>query len=313
MERREALDCRTAPRCALTRPGATQVGVDDALLIQLQDEELFELNNGCICCTVRGDLQRILLKLLAKPQPPEHVVIETTGLADPAPVAQTFFVDGEVRAAYFLDAVVTVVDCLHVSGPLDEVKPAGVENEALEQVAFADRILLNKTDLVAAAAVDALEARLRGVNACAQLLRTRHADAPLDFVLGVAAFDLARTLDFDPEFLNTEAEHLHDSSITSVGLRAQGPLELGRVNAWLGTLLRERGVDILRSKGVLCVAGSTDRFVFQGVHMQLQLGSSNDGLARPWAPGEPRNSRMVFIGRNLDRAALQAGLDGCKA
>ena len=266
-----------------------------------------------ICCTVRGDLLRILCKLLARPQPPEHVVIETTGLADPAPVAQTFFVDDEVRGAYRLDAIVTVVDCLHVSARLDEVKPEGVENEALEQVAFADRILLNKTDLVAPAAVDALEARLRGVNGCAQLLRTRHADAPLDFVLGVAAFDLARTLDMDPAFLDTEGEHVHDQSISSVGLRAAGALDLGRVNAWLGALLRDRGADILRSKGVLCVAGSDDRFVFQGVHMQLALGSSADGAARPWAPDEPRDNRLVFIGRNLDRQALQAGFDACKA
>jgi G3E family GTPase len=262
---------------------------------------------------VRGDLLRILCKLLARPEPPEHVVIETTGLADPAPVAQTFFVDDEVRSAYRLDAIVTVVDCLHASSALDEAKLAGVENEAVEQVAFADRILLNKTDLVPADAVDALEARLRGVNGCAQLLRTRHADAPLDFVLGVAAFDLARTLDMDPAFLDTEAEHQHDSSIASVGLRAAGPLELGRVNAWLGALLRDRGADILRSKGVLCVAGSEERFVFQGVHMQLQLGSSADGAARPWAPGEQRDNRLVFIGRNLDRAALQAGFDACRA
>ena len=193
------------------------------------------------------------------------------------------------------------------------MKPAGVENEALEQVAFADRILLNKTDLVPSAAVDALEARLRGVNACAQVLRTRHADAPLDLVLGVAAFDLARTLEMDPAFLDTDGEHQHDESITSVGLRATDALELGRVNAWLGALLRDRGADILRSKGVLCVAGSDDRFVFQGVHMQLQLGSAADGAARPWGPGEPRHSRLVFIGRNLDRLALQAGLDACRA
>lgn len=266
-----------------------------------------------ICCTVRGDLLRILCKLLARPQPPDYVVIETTGLADPAPVAQTFFVDDEVRGAYRLDAIVTVVDCLHVSARLDETKPEGVENEALEQVAFADRILLNKTDLVAPADVDALEARLRGVNGCAQLLRTRHADAPLDFVLGVAAFDLARTLDMDPAFLDTEGEHVHDQSIGSVGLRAAGALDLGRVNAWLVALLRDRGADILRSKGVLCVAGSDDRFVFQGVHMQLQLGSSADGAARPWAPDEPRDNRLVFIGRNLDRQALQAGFDACKA
>lgn len=162
-------------------------------------------------------------------------------------------------------------------------------------------------------AVDALEARLRSVNGCAQLLRTRHADAPLDFLLGIAAFDLARTLDADPAFLDTDGEHQHDQSISSVGLRAPGALDLGRVNAWLGALLRDRGADILRSKGVLCVAGSDDRFVFQGVHMQLALGSSADGAARPWAPGEPRDNRLVFIGRRLDRQELQTGFEACMA
>ncbi len=209
------------------------------------------------------------------------------------------------------------------------------------QVAFADRILLNKTDLVAPAELEALEAQLRRINAGARLIRTRHADAPLAELLGVAAFDLARTLDMDAEFLNTEGEHQHDASVTSVGLRAEGALDLARCNAWLGALLRDRGVDIFRSKGVLCVAGSDDRFVFQGVHvsspsqrasrvlacsetltlalftplpqMQLAMGSSADGSARPWGAAEPRANRLVFIGRNLDRAALQAGFEACRA
>jgi G3E family GTPase len=304
---------------------------------------------------VRGDLLRILCKLLARPSRPEHVIIETTGLADPAPVvracahplicthffhhsrscalicarshtprtprvptpassqAQTFFVDDEVKASYRLDAIVTLIDAAHVAPHLEEVKPDGVENEAVEQVAFADVILLNKTDTVSSEALDALQKRIAAINATAAVLRTRHAACPLDAVLGVGAFDLARTLEKDSEFLNTEGEHQHDSTVTSVGIRAAGPLRLEAVNAWLGGLLRARGTDIFRSKGVLCVEGSEERFVFQGVHMQLAMGSSADGGARPWGADEERVNRLVFIGRNLDREALQASFEACRA
>jgi G3E family GTPase len=206
-----------------------------------------------------------------------------------------------------------VVDAAHVSAHLDEAKPEGVENESVEQVAFADRILLNKTDLCAPAALDALEARLRAMNGVARIVRTRNAVVPLEEVLGVAAFDLGRTLDMDTEFLNADGEHQHDASVTSVGIRAEGALSLERCNAWLGALLRDRGTDIFRSKGVLCIAGSEERFVFQGVHMSLAMGSSSDGGARAWGADEPRTNRLVFIGRNLDRAALQASFEACRA
>jgi G3E family GTPase len=222
-------------------------------------------------------------------------------------------VDEEVKASYRLDAIVTLIDAAHVAPHLDEVKPEGVENEAVEQVAFADVILLNKTDTVTPEALDALEARIAAINAGAKVLRTRHAECPLDAVLGVGAFDLAKTLEQDPEFLNTDSEHAHDASVTSVGIRAPGALRLEAVNAWLGGLLRDRGTDIFRSKGILCVEGSEERFVFQGVHMQLAMGSSADGGARPWGAGEERVNRLVFIGRNLDRAALQASFDACRA
>ena len=256
---------------------------------------------------------RILRKLSARPQPPEYVLIETTGLADPAPVAQTFFVDEEVKAAYRLDAIVTLVDAAHAARHLDEEKPAGVENEAVEQVAFADRIILNKTDLVSGEALAALEAQLRRINAFAPLVRAAHADVPIDGVLGLGAFDLARTLAADADFLDTSGTHEHDARVGSVGIRAEGDLDLARVNAWLGGLLRSRGADIFRSKGVLAIAGSDERFVFQGVHMQLALGSSADGGPRRWAPGEARVNRLVFIGRGLDRDELQASFEACRA
>ncbi len=291
-----------------------EVGVDDALLIRLASEELLELNNGCICCTVRGDLLRILTKLIARPERLDAVVIETTGLADPAPVAQVFFLDEEIKSAMRLDAIVTVVDAAHALSHLDETKPDGVENEAVEQVAFADRIILNKTDLVTPQQADALTRRLRAINAAAPVIRAVNADVPLTQLLGVSAFDLRRVLDFDAGFLEEGGEdHQHDPSVTSVGLTAPGALSLERVNAWLSSLLRQRGADIFRSKGVLNIAGSDARFVFQGVHMTLATGSSDDGDARPWAPGEVRANRLIFIGRNLDRAALQAAFEQCRA
>ena len=283
-----------------------EVGVDDALVLN-SDEEIFEMNNGCICCTVRGDLIRILGALMRRRDSFDRIIVETTGLADPAPVAQTFFVDDEVRAGLRLDAIVTVVDAAHVLGHLDEVKPAGVENEAVEQVAFADRIILNKTDLASAAALDEVRGRLRAVNAVAEIIPATHAGVDLGKILDVGAFDLARVLESDPVFL-TDTDHQHDQSVSSVGIELPGEVDVERLNGWLGELLAARGVDIFRSKGILAVAGSARQYVFQGVHMLF------DGAeGRPWRDGEPRASRMVFIGRHLDRDELEAGFTRCLA
>ena len=283
-----------------------EVGVDDALVLN-SEEEIFEMNNGCICCTVRGDLIRILGTLMRRRESFDRIIVETTGLADPAPVAQTFFVDDEVRAGLRLDAIVTVVDAAHVLGHLDEVKPAGVENEAVEQVAFADRIILNKTDLVGADALDEVRGRLRAVNAVAEIIPATRAGVDLGRILDVGAFDLARVLESDPVFL-TDTEHQHDLSVSSVGMEVPGEVDVERLNDWLGELLAAKGVDIFRSKGILAVAGSARQYVFQGVHMLF------DGAeGRAWQGGEPRASRMVFIGRNLDRAELEAGFARCLA
>ena len=283
-----------------------EVGVDDALVLD-SDEEIFEMNNGCICCTVRGDLIRILGALMRRRESFDRIVVETTGLADPAPVAQTFFVDDEVSAGLRLDAIVTVVDAAHVLGHLDEVKPAGVENEAVEQVAFADRIILNKTDLVSAAALDEVRGRLRAVNAVAEIIPATRAGVDLSRILDVGAFDLARVLESDPVFL-TDTDHQHDLSVSSVGIEVPGEVDVERLNDWLGELLAAKGTDIFRSKGILAVAGSGRQYVFQGVHMLF------DGAeGRAWRDGEPQASRMVFIGRNLERAALEAGFARCLA
>ncbi|MCC9311557.1 GTP-binding protein [Kitasatospora sp. RB6PN24] len=283
-----------------------EVGVDDALVLDAE-EEIFEMNNGCICCTVRGDLIRILGALMRRRDTFDRIIIETTGLADPAPVAQTFFMDDEIASQLRLDAIVTLVDAAHILEHLDEVKPEGVENEAVEQVAFADKIVLNKTDLVSEAHLTEVTARIRAINTPVEIIRAQHAKVELDKILDVHAFDLDRVLEGDPAFL-TETEHQHDTTVTSVGIDLPGDLDQERLNRWLGQLLRTKGADIFRSKGILAIAGSERQYVFQGVHMLLE---GENG--RPWRDGEMRRNRLVFIGRNLDREELNEGFADCLA
>jgi G3E family GTPase len=237
-----------------------EVGVDDALITRRFDtkEEIFEMNNGCICCTVRGDLIRILGKLLKRKDKLDGIIIETTGLADPAPVAQTFFMDESMKEYARLDGIITLVDVKHIIQHLDEEKPEGAENEAVEQVVFADRLLLNKTDLVSDEELAAVEKRLRTLNKLAPMVRCKNADVPIDSVLDVHAFDLGRILEFDPSFLE-ESEHEHDSSVTSIGFEKAGDLDMDKLNAWISKLLQERGVDIYRMKGVLSISGSDEK------------------------------------------------------
>jgi G3E family GTPase len=274
-----------------------EIGIDNDLVVNA-DEEIFEMNNGCICCTVRGDLIRILGNLMRRRERFDHILIETTGLADPAPVIQTFFVDDEVRERVELDALVTMVDARHVSLHLDD------STECQEQIAFADVILLNKVDLVSAAELERVEARIRSMNRFARLHRTERAKLQLDCILNLRAFDLDRALEVDPKLLLEDA-HVHDASVTSVGLAIPGDLDEAKLNGWLGALLRERGQDIFRMKGIFAVRGNPKELVFQGVHM---LFESQDG--RPWGRAQ-RQSRLVFIGRNLDRAAIEAGVRAC--
>ena len=282
-----------------------EVGIDDAIVLDAE-EEIFEMNNGCICCTVRGDLIRILGNLMRRKDRFDQILIETTGLADPAPVAQTFFVDDEMSAQLRLDAIVTVVDAKHLIPHLDDEKPEGVENEAIEQLAFADRVVLNKTDLADEAQLAEVETRIREINALAPIVRTQHGKVDLDAILEVGAFSLDRVLADDPEFLDPEAEHQHDLSVTSVGFEIEGDLDLERLNEWLSNLLMTKGTDIFRSKGILSVAGMDERYVFQGVHMLM------DGQPQgTWPDGESRRNRLVFIGRDLDRVELETSLRSC--
>lgn len=406
-----------------------EIGIDDALVVNA-DEEVFEMNNGCICCTVRGDLIRILGNLMNRRDKFDHILVETTGMADPGPVAQTFFVDDEIRAQLQLDGIITVVDAHHVWLHLEDSSEVG------EQIAFADVILLNKTDLVEPARLDELETRIRKMNSLARIHRTVNAEVDIPTVMNVGGFDLERVLDQRPDFLQKEypfewagiwhlpagitelrygagpdpfigallmpvngdseddldravviaegafdreakkiragtklmpgrqavnlkvpeddaeqtvnllipaagyyalvtehgpeefglrleqsgvrlepssqrefaASHSHDEEISSVGITLEGALLEAKVNQWLGPLLARKGQDILRTKGILNIAQENRRFVFQAVHMLLDGGPD-----RLWQPNEKRQSEIVFIGRNLDREELIAGLKGCLA
>lgn len=275
-----------------------EIGIDNDLIVDA-DEEVFEMNNGCICCTVRGDLIRIIEGLMKRKNSFDAIVIETTGLADPAPVAQTFFVDEDVRSRASLDAIVTVVDARHFLPRLED------SHEALEQVAFADVILLNKTDLVDAQELEQVRGRIRAINAQARLHETQNCVVPLEEVLERGAFDLDRILEIEPDFLS-EDDHEHDDAITSVSLSSDAPIRPELFMPWLRQLTAEKGQDILRLKGVLAFPDEEQRYVVQGVHMLLEGDHQRD-----WRPNEQRVSRLVFIGRNLDPSGLQRGFEGC--
>ncbi|AKR48709.1 MULTISPECIES: CobW family GTP-binding protein [Acetobacter] len=278
-----------------------ELGVDNDLVVDA-DEEVFEMNNGCICCTVRGDLIRILNGLLKRRGKFDGIIVETTGLADPAPVAQTFFADEDVRAKTKLDAVVTVVDASNFLSTLKD------SPEAHEQVAFADVIILNKTDLVDAAELKTVEDAIRKINAVAPIYPAKKGNVKLTDVMDRGGFDLERVLENTPDFLEHTPEHHHEGDITSVSLTVKQPLDAGRFQAWIGALLQEKGGDILRTKGILDFAGQPDRFAFQAVHMM----ADGDNIG-PWKKDEPRESRLVFIGRNLNRPQLRRGLESCIA
>ena len=241
----------------------------------------------------------------------DGVLIETTGLADPAPVAQTFFVDEKIVERYKLDGIITVVDAKHIIQHVDEEKPEGVENEAVEQLAFADRIMLNKIDLVSDEELEAVEGRIKSINRFAPIYHTENSIIDPKNLINIGSFDLEKTLEMDPEFLDTDAEHEHDERVTSTSSKFNGALNVNKLERWIGDLLRNYGEDLFRYKGVLAVKGMDEKFVFQGVHMLFSGNFSTE--ISPWKEGEERDCRFVFIGRDLDHEALQEGLMNCKA
>jgi G3E family GTPase len=313
-----------------------EVGIDNDLIVGA-DEEVFEMNNGCVCCTVRGDLIRVLSGLMKRKGKFDAIIVETTGLADPGPVAQTFFVDDEVRAKTELDSVTAVVDAKHLPLRLADSR------EAIEQIAFADQIILNKTDLVSEGELAEVESAIRTLNPLAPIHRAQRSDVPLETVLGRRSFDLERITSLEPDFLNPahgEPGHVHDehcdhdhhdhdghdhdhhhdhdhghihdhvaqSGIRGISLTSDRPLHGNRFTAWLNGILQAQGPDILRAKGIMDIAGESRRLVFQAVHMILE-----GDFQAEWRPGEPRYSRMVLIGRNLDEAKLREGFESTVA
>lgn len=295
-----------------------EIGIDNDLIIDA-DEEIFELNNGCVCCSVRGDLIRILTSLFKRRTSFDAIIIETTGLADPAPVAQTFFADDDIRYRAYLDAIVTVVDGVHVLARLDDSK------EAVEQIAFADAIIINKISELSPQQKTSVESAIRTINKSATLISTDRCDVDLSQILELGAFSLERALDLDPHFLPHDSimahEHGHGhhhhhephyAGISAIALSAKQPLDEAKFDNWLSGLVGERGSDILRLKGILAMAGDDRRYIIQGVHMMLE-----GDYQGKWAPNDRRESRFVMIGRGLDndglKSEIEAGFLACQA
>ncbi|GIS48313.1 MAG: cobalamin biosynthesis protein CobW [Methanobacteriota archaeon] len=287
------------------------VGIDENILVESSEESIIEVMNGCICCTVRGDLTDLLKRMHERIKDFDGVLIETTGLADPAPVAQTFFVDDEIVSKYKLDGIITVADAKHITQHLDEEKPEGVENESVEQIAFADRIMLNKIDLVSEKELEEVETKIKSINRFAPMYHTQNSIIDPANLINIGSFDLEKTLEMDPEFLDTESEHEHDDRVTSTSSKFVGALNVNKLERWIGELMQSKGEDLFRYKGVLAVKGMDRKFVFQGVHMLFGGGFSSE--VAPWKEGGTRECRFVFIGRNLDHEELQQGLMDCKA
>ena len=287
------------------------IGIDENIIVESSEESIIEVMNGCICCTVRGDLTELLDDMYGKIKDFDGVLIETTGLADPAPVAQTFFVDERVTERYKLDGIITVVDAKHIIPRIEEEKPEGVENEAVEQLAFADRILLNKIDLVSEDEIKEVERKIKSINGSAPILHTENSLIDPKELINIGSFDLEKTLEMDPEFLDTDAEHEHDQRVTSMSSKFEGELNVNKLERWIGNLMQTKAEDLFRYKGVLAVKGMDQKFVFQGVHM-LFGGSFSEEIGL-WKEDEKRECRFVFIGRNLDHEELEKGLMDCKA
>lgn len=289
-----------------------EIGIDNDLVVGA-DEEVFEMNNGCVCCTVRGDLIRTVEGLMRRPGRFDAILVETTGLADPVPVAQTFFMDDDVRAKTRLDAVVALVDAKHLPLRLKDSR------EAEDQIAFADVIVLNKTDLVTPEELAKVEGLIRAINPTARIHKTSRSAVDLSAVLDRGAFDLKRALETDPHFLDADDDHdhgdhdhhhasdIHDVTVSSISLRA-GEMDPKKFFPWIEKITQAEGPNILRLKGIIALKGDDERYVVQGVHMIIEGDHQ-----RPWKDGEKRESRLVFIGRNLDAERLKRTFEACQA
>lgn len=320
-----------------------EIGIDGGLVLE-STEEIYEMTNGCICCVgaVREDLVRIIKMLLERPERLDHIIVETSGLADPYPVAQTFFIDDPVARQVTLDAIVTMVDAKHITAHLDDVKLDGIDNQAVDQIVCADRIVINKVDLVDAREIEALTERIRGLNATADIVTSNYAQIDLGKILGIGAFEVSQRLmqigddhaagqteqaehpdthghgdhgDHAPhapdhehaEFAHEAHDHQHDPSVSSVGIEVSSDVDIAAMQRWIDELRAANSEDLFRMKGILAVKGEEHRYVLQGVHSLIEFRP-----AQPWGC-EPRSSRVVFIGRDLDRAALNQRFEACLA
>jgi G3E family GTPase len=298
-----------------------EVGIDGDLVLSSETEEIYEMVNGCVCCTaeVREDLVRIVRELVARPVRLDHILIETSGLADPYPVAQSFFINDPIADEVELDAIVTMVDAKHVAQHLEDLQLDGVDNQAVDQIVCADRIVINKVDLVSADEVAALSAKIRGLNATADLVTSSYAQIDLSKILGVGAFEATQKLmeigaehnhhadEHHHEHEHDELAHEHDPSVSSVGIAVQADIDLMAFHQWISELRRDQSENLFRMKGVLAVKSEEQRYVLQGVHSLVEFRA-----AQPWG-NEPRSSKIVFIGRDLDRAALNQRFQACLA
>ena len=284
-----------------------EINIDSDLIVSA-DEEIFELTNGCICCvgSARADLLRILQELMQRREKFDHILVETSGMADPTPVAATFFVDAEVARQVRLDAIVTLVDAKHIAGHLDDPSLQGHDNQAVDQIVIADRIILNKIDLVDEGRAGELEGRVRRYNATAPIIRSSHARVRLEEILGIGAFSLASSMAAAPDFLDDD-DHQHDPSLESLSFTYAADFDRASLDAYLKGLLKSQGEDIFRLKGILAVAGEPNRVVLQGVHRLIELRPAD-----AWG-SQKRESKLVFIGRNLEKKNLVRGLRACLA
>jgi G3E family GTPase len=321
-----------------------EIGIDGGLVLE-STEEIYEMTNGCICCVgaVREDLVRIVRTLLDRPERLDHIIVETSGLADPYPVAQTFFIDDPIAQQVSLDAVVTMVDAKHIGAHLDDIVLDGTDNQAVDQIVCADRIVINKVDLVNEAYIESLTQRIRGLNATAEIVRSSYAQIDLDRILGVGASEFSQMLvetdglhgddhhdsgdehhahhnDHESheshEHDHGHAEHTehaghddhqHDASVSSVGIEVDADIDIHALQTWLAELRSSDAASLFRMKGILAVQGQPYRYVLQGVHDVIELRA-----AQAWG-SEPRTCRIVFIGRDLDRAALTDRFHACLA
>ncbi|BAO91849.1 cobalamin synthesis protein P47K (plasmid) [Caballeronia cordobensis] len=294
-----------------------EVGIDGGLVLE-STEEIYEMTNGCVCCVgaVREDLVRIVRMLVERPERLDHIIVETSGLADPYPVAQTFFIDDPIAQRVTLDAVVTMVDAKHIAAHLDDLVLDGRDNQAVDQIVCADRIVINKVDLVTSAEIASLKERLRGLNATAEIVESSYAQIDLRRILGVGANEFAQQLveveehhhhDHEHEHDHDHDDHHHDESVSSVGIEGDADIDLDALQTWLAELRAADATKLFRMKGIFAVKGQPYRYVLQGVHDIIELKA-----AQAWG-SEPRSSRMVFIGRELDRAALNERFHACLA